>query len=192
MVNRPAVYIKRRRKEIEKEVLFAGRFILVKIESGQPFFNALEDAAKAHGVAGKYFQEIVDDITLGTPMEDALDTAIEYTPSDKFRRILWQITNSLKTGIDVASTLRATLHQITQEQIIEIKEYGRKLNAMAMFYMLIGVIVPALGITMFIIVGSFLELQISKPYLFVALIVLAFLQFMFMSMFKSIRPTAEL
>lgn len=192
MMHTPDVYIRRRQREIEREVLFAGRFILVKIESGIPFFNALSDAAKAQGVAGKYFQEIVDDVNLGTPIEKALENAIDITPSERFRRVLWQITNSLKTGIDVGDTLRGILQQIAQEQIIEIKEYGKKLNSMAMFYMLLGVVVPALGVTMFIIISSFLAIQISFRYLIFAAFMLAFLQFIFISLFKSIRPLVEI
>lgn len=192
MMHTPEVYIRRRQKEIEREILFAGRFILVKIESGEPFFNALIDASKAKGVAGKYFKEIVDDIWLGTPIEKALDNAIEYSPSENFRRILMQINNSLKTGIDVAGTLRSILKQIADEQIIAIKEYGKKLNSVAMFYMLIGVVVPALGITMFIVISSFLSVQIQFRYLLFVAFMLAFLQFMFISIFKSIRPMVEI
>lgn len=188
MMHTPDVYIRRRDHEIEREVLFAGRFILVKIEAGEPFFNALIDASKTKGMAGKYFKEIVDDINLGTPIEKALDNAVEYSPSDKFRRILWQINNSLKTGIDVADTLKSILHQITQEQIISIKEYGKKLNSLAMFYMLIGIVVPALGVTMFIIISSFLELKLEFKYLLFVVFMIMCLQFLFMSMFKTIRP----
>ncbi len=192
MMHTPDVYIRRRQREIEREVLFAGRFILVKLESGVPFFNALSDAAEAHGVAGKYFQEIVDNVKLGTPIEKALENAIDFTPSERFRRILWQVTNSLKTGIDVADTLKGILEQIAEEQIIEIKEYGKRLNSMAMFYMLLGVVVPALGITMFIIISSFLSISISFRYLLFAAFMIAFLQFIFISMFKSIRPLVEI
>jgi pilus assembly protein TadC len=192
MMHTPDVYIRKRQKEIEKDVLFAGRFILVKIESGVPFMNALSDAANAKGVGGKYFKEIVDEINLGTPIEKALENAIDLTPSDRFRRVLWQITNSLKTGIDVADTLRGILQQIANEQMIEIKEYGKKLNSMAMFYMLIGIVVPALGVTLFIILASFLSIQISFRYLLFAAFLLAFMQFMFISLFKSIRPMVDI
>ena len=188
----PDVYIRKREREIEKEVLFAGRFILVKIESGVPFFNALSDAADAHGAAGKYFREIVDDVNLGTPIEEALEDAIEITPSEKFRRILWQVTNALKTGIDIGDTLRGILKQITDEQIIEIKEYGKKLNSLAMFYMLLGIIVPALGITMFIILSSFLSITIPFQFLMFAVGLIAFLQFIFISIFKSSRPMVDM
>lgn len=186
------VYIRKRQKEIEREILFSGRFILVKIESGEPFFNALIDASKTQGMASKYFKEIVDDVLLGTSIEKALDNAIEYSPSENFRRILMQVNNSLKTGIDVADTLRAILKQISDEQIISIKEYGKKLNSLAMFYMLLGVVVPALGVTMFIVVSSFFSLKIEFKYLLFFAFMLMFLQFMFISMFKSIRPVVDI
>lgn len=192
MMRTPDVYIRKKQKEIEKEVLFAGRFILVKIESGEPFFNALIDASNAHGAAGKYFKEIVDEVNLGTTIEKALDNAIEYSPSENFRRILMQVNNSLKTGIDVADTLRSILKQITDEQIISIKEYGKKLNSLAMFYMLIGIVVPALGVTMFIVISSFLSIQLQFRYLLFAAFMLMFLQFLFISMFKSIRPMVDI
>jgi len=188
----PEVKIRKRQREIDKDVLFAGRFILVKIEAGEPFFNALQDASKAKGVAGKYFKEIIDDINLGTPIERAIENAIEASPSDKFRRVLWQINNSLRTGTDVANTLRAILKQITDEQVIEIKEYGKKLNSLAMFYMLLGIVVPALGMTLFIILASFIGLSITPVYLVFAAIMLAFTQFMFISIFKAIRPMVNL
>lgn len=192
MLRTPDVNIRKRQRQMDKDVLFAGRFLLVKIESGQPFFNALEDASKAHGVAGQYFGEIVNEIKLGTPIEKALDRAIDRSPSDKFRRILWQINNSLKTGTDIGSTLRAILRQIMDEQIIEIKEYGKRLNSLAMFYMLLGIVVPALGMTLFIIIASFLDIQITFTYLLFAAAMLAFLQFIFISLFKSIRPMVQL
>ncbi len=192
MMHTPDVHIRRRQREIDKEVLFAGRFLLVKIEAGQPFFNALEDASRAHGIAGKYFGEIVHEIKLGTPIERALEHAIDYSPSEKFRRILWQVNNSLRTGTDIGNSLRAILKQIMDEQIIEIQEYGKRLNSLAMFYMLIGVVVPALGMTMFIIVSSFMDIHITFTYLLFAAAMLAFLQFIFISMFKAIRPMVQL
>lgn len=192
MMHTPDVYIRKRQREIEKDILFAGRFILVKIESGEPFFNALIDASRVHGAAGKYFKEIVDEVNLGTPIEKALDNAIEYSPSENFRRILMQVNNSLKTGIDVADTLRSILKQITDEQIIAIKEYGKKLNSLAMFYMLIGVVVPALGVTMFIVISSFLSIQLKFRYLLFVAFILMFVQFIFISLFKSIRPMVNI
>ena len=37
----PKVYIRKREREINKEILFAGRYLLVKLESGTPLFLSL-------------------------------------------------------------------------------------------------------------------------------------------------------
>lgn len=192
MLNTPSVYIRKRQTEIDKEVLFAGRYLLVKMQSGVPFFNALTDASQSYGVSSKYFREIVDDIQMGTSIEDALDKAVDYNASHKFKMILWQMTNALKTGIDTTGSLKAVLDEITKEQVVEIKRYGKKLNSLAMFYMLIGVVVPSLGMAMFIIVTSFVSIQIKLTHLMVIVLLLAFMQFMFLSMFRSIRPNVNL
>jgi len=192
MINRPVVYIRKQEKEIEKDVLFAGRFLLVKIESGTPFFQALDDASRSRGTCARYFRDIVDDVKLGTPIEDALEQAIETSPSDKFRRILWQIHNALRSGIDIGGSLRSILHRIAEEQIISIKEYGKRLNSLAMFYMLLGIVVPALGMTMFIILGSFLSIQVDRNMLLAALFLFFCFQFIFIALFQSIRPAVNL
>ncbi len=192
MLQTPKVYIRKREREINKEVLFAGRYLLVKLESGTPLFNALIDASKSYGVAGKYFKEIVDDINMGTPIEESLENARKYNASKNFRLILWQIVTSLKTGAEVADSLRKTLNQITQEEIIEIKEYGKKLNSLVMFYMIIACVIPSLGVTMIVIVSSFMDLDIGMSHLFTVLFFLAIIQFLFISLIKSARPMVNL
>jgi len=192
MLQTPKVYIRKREREINKEVLFAGRYLLVKLESGTPLFNALIDASKSYGVAGKYFKEIVDGINTGTPIEEALENSRKYSASKNFRLILWQIITSLKTGAEVADSLRKTLSQITQEEIIEIKEYGKKLNSLVMFYMIVACVIPSLGVTMIVIVSSFMDLDIGMSHLFTVLFFLAIIQFLFISLIKSARPMVNL
>jgi len=192
MLQTPKVYIRKREREINKEVLFAGRYLLVKLESGIPLFNALIDASKSYGIAGKYFKEIVDNINTGTPIEEALENARKYNASKNFRLILWQVITSLKTGAEVADSLRKTLSQITKEEIIEIKEYGKKLNSLVMFYMIIACVIPSLGVTMIVIVSSFMDLDIGMSHLFTILFFLTIIQFLFISLIKSARPMVNL
>ncbi len=94
---------------------------------------------------GKAIKQIVENVDFGATMEESIDEAIEFTPSQNFRKLLWQVMNSLRTGSDVTASLNAVVEQITREQIIAVKEYGRKLNPLAMFYMMIAVIVLVLS-----------------------------------------------
>ncbi|GIU69502.1 MAG: hypothetical protein KatS3mg002_0738 [Candidatus Woesearchaeota archaeon] len=191
-MKRVDVKIINRAREIDKDVLFAGRFLLVKLNSGKPLLNSIIDASNSYGVASKYFKEIVRDIELGTPMEQALENAYKSTPSKKFKKILFQISNSLKIGVDVTAPLEATLDEITQEQLLEIQRYGKKLNSIVMFYMLIAIVVPSLGITLFSIIASLVALNIDMGVFSFVLGLLFIVQIMFIAVFKSIRPNLNI
>ncbi|MGV8169403.1 MAG: type II secretion system F family protein [Candidatus Nanoarchaeia archaeon] len=182
----------KRRKEIDKEVLFAGRYLLVKLNSGQPLINALVDASKSYGVASPYFKDMVRDIELGKPIEQALNDAAEYNPSEKFRKILFQIGNALKIGIDVTEFLDATLNEIADQQLIEINKYGKKLNSLTLFYMLFAVVLPSLGLTIFIVVASLSGINVDASFFAVLLVFIAILQMMFLIIYKSIRPNINI
>ena len=181
-----------RRKEIDRDVLFAGRYLLVKLNSGQPLINALIDASKSYGTASKYFKDIVKDIELGRSIEDALAYESEYSPSDKFRKILFQISNAIRIGIDVTEFLEATLTDIANDQIIEIQRYGKKLNSLTLFYMLLAVVVPSLGMTIFIIIFSLSGIDIDYVFFGVILFFLTLLQGMFLVIYRSIRPNINI
>ncbi len=184
----PKVYIRKRQRDIEREVLFAGRYLLVKIESGLPLVNSLEDASRSYGIASKYFMEIVDDIKTGTPVEEALERARELSPSKYFKMILSELITSLKTGVDISVPLRSILMQITKEQMLEIKDYGKRLNAFIMIYMVVATVLPSLGMTIFIIIASFLNLPFTNTLAFTFLFIFAFVQYLFISALHSIRP----
>jgi len=192
MLKRLDVSITKRAREIDKDVLFAGRFLLVKLNSGKPLINALFDASESYGVAGNYFKEIVEDIKLGTPLEDALDRAYKTTPSKKFKKILFQINNALKIGVDVTDPLESILQEISQEQLIEIQRYGKKLNSIIMFYLLLAIVVPSLGITLFSIIASMLSIKVDMPVFFMILFFLLIIQLIFIGVIRGIRPNLNI
>lgn len=184
--------ITKRAKLIDKDVLFAGRFLLIKLNSGRPLVNAFEDATKGYGVANDYFKEILKDINLGTPLERALEKATMNSPSEKLKKILFQITNALKIGIDVTDFLEAILDEIADQQLIEIKRYGKKLNGITMFYMLFAVVMPSLGMTMIVVIASLLSISVNLTSFMVIVLGLVFVQFVFLTLFKSIRPNVDI
>jgi pilus assembly protein TadC len=179
--------------DIDREVLFAGRFLLVKLNSGKPLINALVEASKSYGVSNKYFLEIVRDIELGTPLEDAIEKAMNNSPSKHWRKILFQIHNALKLGIDVSTSLEAALEDVSHDYLIQIQRYGKKLGTMTLFYLLLAVVVPSLGMTIFTVLISFtgISSQGFGMYL-VILVLLVFIQVVFMRLFVDIRPKVNL
>ncbi len=191
MIRLPDARITKKEKEISKEIVFAGRFLIIELESGVPLYNAMINISKNYEVVGRYFKEITDKVDFGTSMEDALNEAVEFVPSNDFRKILWQIINSIRTGSNVAKSLYSVMEQITKDQITEVNKYGKKLNPLAMFYMIIAVILPSLGMTMMIILSSFIHFEISLTILLALAGFLGFVQFMFIALVKFSRPAIE-
>ena len=184
--------IAKRRKEIDREVLFAGQYLLIKLYSGRPLLNALIDTTKSYGVAAKYIKEIVDDISTGSSLENALESAMTYSPSEKFGKILFHVNNALKLGIDVTTPLSDVLDEITKEQELEIVRYGKKLNTIVIFYMLGAVVIPSIGMTLFIVLASFINFTVSMSHFLIVMMFIIVIQFLFISVFKSIRPIVNL
>jgi len=192
MLKLPDAKISKAKKEIEREIVFAGRHLIIEIESGVPLYNAFANISKNYEHIGKYFREIVDKVNLGTSMDEALTEMIEFVPSNNLRRLMWQTLNSIQTGSDIGKSLNLVLEQISREQNIELNEYGRKLNPLAMFYMIIAVILPSLGITMLIVLSSFLDFEFNLTILMVIAFLLGFMQFMFLSIIRFSRPAIDI
>jgi pilus assembly protein TadC len=188
----PIGQIRQREKEINKNIVFATRYVIIKMESGQPLLNSLISASKSPGVGGKFFQEIADEVNLGKPIEQALEEAHKYNPSHMFQLVLRQILNALRTGIDVSDSLKKILDQITREQQIEIKEYSKRLNTLVLFYLLAACVLPSLGISMFMVVGSMVNLVFDIRTYILIFVILIIIQLLFLGMLKSIKPTVEL
>src|SRR3990167_5987316 len=88
MMKLPDVTISRKEKSITREIVFAGRHLIIELESGVPLYNAFINISKNYEAMGRYFKEIINKVDFGTSMEEAISEAIEYMPSDDFKRLL--------------------------------------------------------------------------------------------------------
>tara|TARA_Y100000034_G_C6891201_1_gene410010 strand:+ start:568 stop:1380 length:813 start_codon:yes stop_codon:yes gene_type:complete len=184
----PKVKAKKKLNDIDSEVVYAGRYVLVELSAGVPLFDALVNVSQAYPKIGGHIQEIIKKVEVGKPLDTAINEIIEVTPSANFRKMMWQIMNSLRTGADVSVALESIIEQISQEQIIEFKAYERKLNPLVMFYLMMAVIFPSLGITMMSLLSTFLGFQLGLGSLVGIAIFLTFIQFMFLNSIRNSRP----
>ncbi len=177
-------------KDIEKDILFAARDLVISMRSGMPLFNAITAVSTGYGAASLEFAKVVELVQLGTPIEQALDEVSNRSQSKTFKRIMLQATVSLKAGADVVSALQGVVDEVEQERVIELRRYGQRLNALAMFYMLFGVIFPSMGIAVAAILTTFINLfTVDENTLLFAVIGIFFLQVIFLNIMRSSRPT---
>lgn len=188
----PKVYSTRKLKEIDKNLIPALEDMLVQLNSGIPLYSILVNISSAdYGALSEEFKKAVKKINAGLSQAEVLEEIGEKNLSIFFRRTLWQISNGMKSGSDISIIIEESIRSLTEEQIIQIQNYGNKLNPMIMFYMLISVIIPALSITFLTILSSIVNLpELITKLLFVSLFVFVVLiQFVFLGIIKSLRPS---
>jgi hypothetical protein len=102
----------RRQKELDYEIVFAGRHIVIALKSGMPLFDTFVGTSRGYGAVSKEFAKIVDKIVLGVPMTQSIREVVQYNPSKYFTRMLMQIANALSSGADVGDSLESVLDHI--------------------------------------------------------------------------------
>lgn len=188
----PKIYSTKKQRDIERNLIPALEDMLVQLNSGVPLFSILVNLSMAeYGFLSNEFRKAVRRINAGLPQMDVLEELGEKNSSVFFRRALWQISSGLRAGSDISIVISESIKALNEEQLIQIQNYGNKLNPLIMFYMLISVIIPALSITFLTIISSMVNLpELTTMLLFVSLFVFVVLiQIMFLGMIKSVRPS---
>ncbi len=191
-INYPKTFDNRRVRNMEKNLIPALGDILVQLNSGVPLFNILVNISSSdYGELSEEFKKAVKKINAGLPQVEVLEELGEKNSSIYFKRTLWQISNGMRAGSDISVVISESIKSLSEEQILQIQNYGNKLNPMIMFYMLSSVILPALAITFLTIISSMVGLtQSITTLLFAALFVfVVIIQTMFIGIIKSIRPS---
>ncbi|EEZ92988.1 MAG: type II secretion system protein [Candidatus Parvarchaeum acidiphilum ARMAN-4] len=188
-LNYPKLQAVKRTKLIEEQVVFATREIMIKVGSGVPVFNALLDVANGnYGVVSDEFKEAIEEIESGVPQEDALDHLARRVPSQSLRRTIDIMLNAIKSGSDVAGTLSLINDMLIKKQQSDMKSYAGELTPMSMAYMLISVVMPSLGMSVFIILGSLAHFNTVAIIYIIPPFLLMF-QIFFMGMVGNRRPS---
>ena len=188
----PQFNVARISQQTNAEVAVMGRRLLIELESGKSLVNALIDIGTKQTSQGNPLSRIAYQLTMGKPLEETIDDAIEDTESAVLKRILLQIRNSLRTGTDLKHTLKVTLEDITRQKIVEFESFGKKLNSMGLFYMIFGTILPSLGAVVYVFTLAALGIQISLLQLSLFLLLVIPVQFLFIVVFSKMRPELQL
>ncbi|MFA4886613.1 MAG: type II secretion system F family protein [Candidatus Nanoarchaeia archaeon] len=188
----PKLAIGRQQREMEKDLLPALRMILIQLNAGVSLFDAFVAISNEdYGIISKEAKQIVKKIHSGQPAVEALETSATNNSSLHYRRALWQLVNGMKSGSSTTVVLKEIIESLSKEQLIQIESYGSQLNPLAMFYMLIAVILPSLGMTLIIILSSLINIgpDLLKLILFGMIVGLMLFQILFLGLIKTRRPS---
>ena len=178
--------------DVERNLLSALQDMLVQLNSGIPLFRVIADiSTKDYGEISRKFANVVNEINAGTPQVDVLEEMASKSSSLYLRKAVWQLVNGMKTGANTTIVLKEVISSLSEEQLIQVQKYASQLNPLVMFYMIITIILPSLGMTLLIVVTSFIATSETLPkFIFMGFyIIVFFFQIMFLGMIKSRRPT---
>jgi Flp pilus assembly protein TadB len=176
-------------KAIEREILFASRDLVVSMRSGLPLYNAMVTVSSGYGAASREFGKVISLVQLGESMEQAIDEVSKKSQSKTFQKLMLQASVSIKAGADVISALQGVADDITSERVIELRRYGQSLNALSMFYMLFGIILPSMGIAVLSILTTFISIFTITPSTLTFVVFFIFgIQLIFLNLMSASRP----
>jgi len=188
--NYPKLIVKKRIISIERSLLYALRHMYIQIKAGVSIYDSIVSVSLGnYGRISEEFKEIVKETNSGIPTDVALENSAAKNPSIFYSRTIWQISNGIKAGSDIAGILKNVIENISAQQRIMMRRYGAQLNPLTLVYMMVGIIMPSLGVTFLIILSSFSGIAISETMFWGILGMLTVFQFMFLGIIKSKRPT---
>lgn len=189
----------KKKEELERNLLFATRHLMIQTNAGVPLFDAIVSISEEYGDPNfdyggisKEFKKIIKEVRSGKELTESLEDSAKRNPSPYYRRVIWQLANSNKAGANVGSVLKDMVEFLSDEQRISIRNYGSQLNPLALFYMLTCVIAPTMGLVFLMIMSTFVDIPITEVTFAVILILLMIIQIVFIGLIKSRRPKVAL
>ncbi len=189
----------KKKDELERNLLFATRHLMIQTNAGVPLFDAMVSISEEYGDPNfdyggisREFKKIIKEVRSGRELTEALEDSARRNPSPYYRRVVWQLANSNKAGANIGTVLKDMVEFLSDEQRISIRNYGSQLNPLALFYMLTCVIAPTMGLVFLMIMSTFVDIPITEITFAVILVLLMVIQILFIGLIKSRRPKVAL
>ena len=193
LISYPKIIAGKRAEQIDRNLVFALKDMMLQIISGVSLFNSMANIANSnYGEASKEFGKAIKYIQSGMSLEHSLQKIAIESNSGYMRRTIWQLVNTIKVGASLKGSLRAIIAELTIEQKDKIKGYAHELNMWILAYMLFAVAVPTIGTTLMIILSAFSGYAITKE-LFVAFIIInLIIEYILIGFVKYRRPIVSI
>ena len=190
MIFLPSLKIVKSQKEIDKNLEYMLKDMEIQLTAGIPLFDIFVNiSAGEYGGCSKVSRKIVEEVQSGKSIITVLDDTGMLSPSEYMRRVLWQIVNALKTGSNVGVSLKMISKEIRDEKENAIASYTQELGLWSLIYMIFVIILPSMGVTLILILSSFLGTGVVTEMVFWLILgVVIVFQLIFVSIIKSKRP----
>jgi len=189
----PKVLARKIVEDVDKDLVYALKDLLLQISSGVPLFDAMVNISKSgYGTISKEFRRTVQDINAGEMQERALEKMALRTESEFLRRTIRQILTAFKSGASLQAALKSVIRNLQQFQYSQVKSYTYELNLWVLLFIIISVAVPSLGITLLVVLSTFGGISISEGFILSLVAFCIFCEIALIEFIKSRRPVTHM
>ncbi|MFC2162304.1 type II secretion system F family protein [Candidatus Altiarchaeota archaeon] len=190
-LQRPRIIAKSRAYRIEQSLIFSLEALMIEVLNGVNFTQALDHVGERD--YGQFSKEMkwINREAMKHGFKKGLEASARRNPSKIYRRVIWQIVNSLDTGASIVESLKFILSDLRKKQEIEANKYGRSMEKKLVFYIMGAIVFPSLSIILMQTASS-LGFSHNLDYMLIYVMVFCFsvgVQLFFIYLIKFKIPT---
>ena len=186
----PRSRTKARFGEINRVIPYALRHMSTQLSSGIGLPETMTSVSQAdYGALSEEFGRAIQDMHAGISTDEALSAMDKRIESDALRRAIRQIQRTMRTGGDLAKILNTLADETAFDMRMKLRDYVQSLNMLAMMYMFISAVIPAMLIVLMLVTGfmggAMFPIEVTALFY---LVLLPFMLFYFVRMIKGREP----
>lgn len=150
----PNSKVKGRSDAFGREMPFALRHMATQLSSGSGLLETMRSVSVSdYGVLSEEFKKAILEIERGATIEEAFERMNIRIESPGLKKASRQIASTLRTGGNLANTLKIIAEEVATEMRMKLKDFIQVLNTFSLMYMFITVVAPVLITTLVIAMG---------------------------------------
>ncbi len=152
--SKPSSKIKARSDSFGRELPFALRHMATQLTSGSGLLETMRSVSESgYGVLSEEFKRAILEVERGATIEESFERMNLRINSEGLKKVSRQIISTIRTGGNLANTLKVMAGEISMEMRMKLKDYIQILNTFTLMYMFVVVVAPVLITTMVIAMG---------------------------------------
>ncbi|MFQ6135777.1 MAG: type II secretion system F family protein [Candidatus Hydrothermarchaeales archaeon] len=150
----PRSKVKARSDSFGREMPFALRHMATQLSSGSGLLETMRSVSESgYGVLSEEFKRAILEVERGATIEEAFERMNMRIDSPGLKKASRQIISTIRTGGNLANTLKIIAEEISTEMRMKLKDFIQVLNTFSLMYMFVVVVAPVLITTLVIAMG---------------------------------------
>ncbi len=150
----PRSKIKGRSDSFSRELPFALPHMATQLTSGSGLLETMRSVSLSeYGALSEEFKRAILEIERGATIEEAYERMNLRIESGGLKKASRQIISTLRTGGNLAATLKIIADEVSTEMRMKLKDFIQILNTFSMIFMFIVVVAPVLITTLVLAMG---------------------------------------